>query len=474
MKKSQVISGIFGTDGIRAHVGEFPLVPWIVEGLGWAFAQLFFSHSEERPAGRPSHLLVARDTRLSGPALLKLLRQGFERQGFIVKDAGIMPTPAISCLVRAWKADLGCVISASHNPPEFNGIKFFDRGGHKIPQDWERKIESFLSERWQKESLPALRASAAFKHRAETGGLKLGHDKEAYERYCDFAVSQCSAQIDFRKINVIVDCSQGAAFEVLPHILRRMGAEVSVLHAAPNGKNINAGAGALHPQALCAAVRRGRAHIGFALDGDADRLVVVDEKGSCLAGEWVMSSIARDRKRRRLIGSWGLVTTCMSNFALRRHLNDSGIDIFETPVGDRWVLEKLKETGLGFGGENSGHYIWTHLLPSADGVLSAVLLLEMMKRFDKAPSKLFDRFALMPQVNMSVATPALRPPLDQLVGFQNEMGRIKRKLDHQGRVLVRYSGTEPILRILLEGDAPVAQLRTMAESLKAAYLRAVT
>ncbi len=448
--------GLFGTDGIRSRAHEFPLVPWLIEGLGWAFAKV-----QGPLAIGQRRVVMARDTRASGKSIAAALTRGFTSCGYKVIDAGVLPTPAVSCLVRAWDADLGCVISASHNPPEFNGIKFFGADGGKIPKEWEDKVETLLAD------FQRSRAAATSLRPAVT------MTDEAYCRYRDFLIANFDADIDLKGMRIAVDCAHGSALRVVPDVLRRLGAEVLEYGVSADGRNINTGCGALFPKDLARQVVKMGCDVGFALDGDGDRLVVVDEKGAVLTGEWVMATIALYRAQNLMAGSWGMVTTQISNLALAQRLQKRGIQVFETQVGDRWVLEKLKELKLGFGGENSGHYIWMEHLPSADGALSIIFLAQMIRRLGREASKVFERFKLMPQVGITVATPTNRPPLDHLVGFQKQLSRVRQALKGKGRVLVRYSGTEPILRILLEAEEPIARLRGMGEDLKAAFLRAL-
>ncbi|MBI2070931.1 MAG: phosphoglucosamine mutase [Elusimicrobia bacterium] len=462
---------IFGTDGIRGRPGQFPLINDVLVRLGPAFSGLLDRRPSVLPPSRERMLVIARDTRASGRVLNGLVARSFQEAGFIPHDLGILPTPAIAYLVAGLNAALGCVISASHNPPEYNGLKFFGPRGQKIPEDWERDIEKQLLGGALKR-----RASPARKRRAPPGSSLLSgalRPDWARRRYMDFLKSRLAAYLDFRGLTVVVDAAHGAAAQVLPDLLRELGAVVHVLGVQPNGRNINVDCGALHPQRLASMVLKKRADIGFALDGDGDRLVVVDERGRALPGEWVLATVALERRRLREKGSDALVTTQVSNFALRHFLEKNGVGVIETKVGDRWVLEALQEAALGFGGENSGHFIWPFVLPSADGCLGAMMIVQMLLESGRPASKLFARFPLMPQAGLQVPSPAEKPPLESLPVFLKELGLVSKALDHKGRVLVRYSGTEPVLRILLEGEMRLSGLKTMAESLKQAYLKAI-
>lgn len=446
-KKPRPPLRIFGTDGIRARPFEFPLEPRILKSLGAAFGSLLGS--------RGGDVLFAQDTRLSSSKIFKYLAQGFSDSGFIVYRLGVLPTPSLSYLVRRWRAVLGCVVSASHNPPEFNGVKFFNSKGHKVTRGWEDRIEQFLSNR----AIAAISRKARVNHR----------EREAYGAYKDFLQSQVAADIDFRGLRIVLDCANGANSLIAPELFALLGARVEVIGIHPNGNNINLGVGAMAPERLAQAVVRLKAHAGFAYDGDGDRLAVVDEQGRLLAGEWVMASLALYRKKTHAPGSHAIVSTCVSNFALKHYLETRGIEVCETPVGDRWVLEKLLSLDAGFGGENSGHYIWPLVLPAADGLLSSLFIAELIKRYNKPLSRLIARFPLLPQVSLNVPIDRARPALEGLRRFQQELNKLQRRLDHQGRVLVRYSGTEPILRILLEGEYPKATLQAMAQHLANIY-----
>ncbi|MBI4369002.1 MAG: phosphoglucosamine mutase [Elusimicrobia bacterium] len=472
---------LFGTDGIRGKPGEFPLIPEFLTRMGAAFAQMDMANGRiAMGRAQKPFLLMARDTRSSGVAMAQSLCEGFEGAGWRVCDLGILPTPAVSYLVNAWGASLGCVISASHNPPEYNGVKFFSANGHKISRRWEEEIERRLLEEgaaWSRGLKAAKRpARSAHSLRGNFFSDRSSHhlnDLEGKNRYRDFLTTQVPPGMDLRGLAIVVDCAHGAASAILPELLRRLGARVNVLGDQPNGRNINVGCGALHPQELGARVRRHRADLGFALDGDADRLVVADEEGRVLPGEWVMATVALARSRLGEAGSWALVTTQVSNFALKHFLMKQGIEVMETPVGDRWVLEELLRHDLGFGGENSGHYIWRSILTSADGCLTAMMLAHMMKNAAKRASQFFVRFALMPQVTIQTPAFPAKPPLETLPIFLKELGLANRAMDQRGRVLVRYSGTEPILRILVEGSLGLPRLKAMAKNLEQSYRKAL-
>lgn len=447
-------SKIFGTDGIRAKTFEYPLVEPLLKRLGWAFKSILPAKS------RPKALFI-RDTRASGRKIFKFLSEGFAAAGFEVVDLGVLPTPSLSYLVGSWNAVLGCVISASHNPPEFNGVKFFDGRGQKIPDLWERRVESLLKSNLK---IPV-------RHKRDAGVIN--ESEAAFGRYRDFLISCVSSDADFRGLKIVLDCGQGAAYKLMPDVFKRLGAQVFCLGANPNGGNINKDCGAMHPQALAQAVVKNKADIGFALDGDADRLVIVNEKGGIVPGEWVLATAALERKRRREPGSDSLVTTVMSNFALKNFLSKRGIKTIETPVGDRWVLESLLETNSGFGGENSGHFIWPQFIKSGDGSLSAILFAEFLKNSRRPASQAFVRFKLLPHAVLKVEADHGKLPLARLPKFVRELRRVERLLDHNGRVFVRYSGTEPVLRILIEGGLSRTKLSALAERLRQTYLKAV-
>ncbi|MBI4668627.1 MAG: phosphoglucosamine mutase [Elusimicrobia bacterium] len=457
---------IFGTDGIRGKPFEFPLSPAILGQLGQLFSRLLAREMPRYPQGsRLNAVLFARDTRTSGPDLLEAVSRGFMENGWQAADLGILPTPALAYLVPACRASLGCVISASHNPPEYNGVKFFNAGGRKIPEQWERAIENWLQ---------VEKAAARPSGRRRPIFLPPSFVPEtARRRYLDFLRTQMAPDLDLRGLKIAVDGANGAAARLLPELLRSLGAEVVCRGAGSSGRNINVACGALHPSALSRLVCRTRCHIGFALDGDGDRLIVVDENGRPMAGEWLLATIALERRRLGEKGSGALVTTQVSNFALRRFLAGHGIGFVETKVGDRRVLDALEKEDLGFGGENSGHFIWPYLLPSADGMLAALIISQMVVRRGKKTSAAIACFPLTAQARLEAPSPAQRPPLENLPVFLKELGKVTEYLGSRGRSLVRYSGTEPVLRILLEGELPKARLNSMAKALKSAYLKAV-
>ncbi len=444
---------IFGTDGIRAKTYEFPLELRLLRALGRAF-EIVLPKSDSLGT-----ILFARDTRASGKEIFKALSSGFAKR-FRVIDLGVLPTPSLGYLVNSWNAILGCVISASHNPPQFNGVKFFDQRGQKIPEAWEQKMEH-----WLLEDLKSSKGSGVSGFNAKAVVSK---SVEAHGQYQNFLTSTVATDVDFKGLKVVVDCANGAAYRLLPELLRRLGAQVISLGIKPSGSNINHLCGAMDPRALAKAVVASRADVGFALDGDGDRLVVVTEKGAVVPGESVMATVALHRKEARQTGSGVLVTTTMSNLALKRYLEKRGIEVFETPVGDRWVLEKLLETGGGFGGENSGHFIWPRILKSADGSLGALTMLELLARRNMRASEVFVDLPFLPQTTLQVEVD-WKPDLRTLPVFQKKLSEVQKALDNQGRVFVRYSGTEPALRILVEGNFAKTKIRAMAESLKQAY-----
>ncbi|MFC1521259.1 hypothetical protein ACFL6Y_02495 [Elusimicrobiota bacterium] len=449
---------IFGTDGIRAKPYEFPLEKGILLSLGKAFSRLF-DKVALLPAkrGRKRRVLFIRDTRGSGKEILKFLARGFIENNWDVEDLGVLPTGSLSYLVRFWKCDLGCVLSASHNPAEFNGVKFFGPNGCKIPDDWEKELENLiLSDR-------------SVKKKQISSSCSNSMESDAFDLYQDFLRSRIKAQVDFSRARIALDCANGAAYKIAPKVYSLLGIQTRDIAITPNGLNINLNSGSLAPQKLSKEVRAFNAHCGFAYDGDADRLAVVDEKGRAIPGEWVLATVALRRKARLRPGSDALVTTAFSNYALGKFLNKHGVDVVESEVGDSKVLAKLFEMGLGFGGESSGHYIWPGALPAADGILASLFMTEWMITDNKRLSQLIVSFPLFAQVKVNLKTPAQRPDIKTLKGFSSEVKKVKSHLGGNGRLVVRYSGTEPVLRILIEGDIEKKKLHAMAESLVAAY-----
>lgn len=421
---------LFGTDGIRGIAGRWPLVPDFVRRIGLGAGRVL---SRGR-RGRSGSILVIRDTRRSGPWIQKALADGLGRAGFRVLDGGVLPTPAAAALVPRYGFAAGAVISASHNPAAFNGIKFFGPKGTKLPDGTERAME--------REILSAGRVPAG------RGGS--GPFIRARRDYLDFLRSAWPKGLDLRGFSLALDCANGATSFLAAPLFRSLGARVYVLSARPDGLNINRNCGALHPEALSREVLRRRASLGVAFDGDGDRAMFVDEEGRVKNGDAVLLAAARHLKARGRLRNNTVAVTVMANLGLYRALEALDIRALETAVGDRWVWEGMVKSGAVLGGEQSGHIIFREFLPTGDGLLTALQVLAVVRSAGRPFSALTSLVTTYPQVLKNVEVRE-KKPLEKLPGFQRVSREVGEALGKTGRVLVRYSGTEPLLRIMVEG-----------------------
>ncbi len=426
----------FGTDGIRG-VANAELTPELVLALGRAAAPVLAGGVE----GRPS-VVVGRDTRASGPLLVAALAAGLASAGADVLDVGVVPTGCVAVLVRELGATAGAVVSASHNPAPDNGVKFFAAAGQKLPDEVEAAVEAGL-EAVLAGGFPGGRPTAG-----DVGAITSALD--AVERYR----SVLSATVDtpLAGLHVVVDTANGAAHVVGPAALAAAGATVDVVNDNPDGLNINAACGATAPEGLATTVTERGAHVGLAFDGDADRLIAVDEAGRVVDGDHVMALLAVDRKERGRLPGDAIVATVMSNLGLRLAMREHGIDVVESPVGDRNVLVELERHGLVLGGEQSGHVVFTDLAPTGDGVLTALQVCQAMVRSGRPLSELAAVMTRLPQVLVNVPL-ADRSRLDGAVALWAAVKAVEGELGDTGRVLVRPSGTEPKLRIMAEAPS---------------------
>lgn len=423
----------FGTDGVRGTVGRDPITPGFVMRLGQAAGRVL----AQGASGRPT-VLIGKDTRISGYMLEAALEAGFSSVGVDTVLCGPLPTPAVAYLTRAQRLTAGVVISASHNPYPDNGIKFFSARGKKLPDDVEAAIEAEM-ERPQR----CVESKELGKARRldDAGG-----------RYVEFCKSTFPSDFDLKGLKLVVDCAHGAAYRVAPEVFHELGAEVTALGAAPDGLNINDGVGAVHADRLADAVRAHGADLGIALDGDADRVVIADDRGTVYDGDQLLYVIVRDRLAvGRGNGSVGAVGTLMTNFALERRFAELGVPFARAKVGDRYVLELLEQKGWLWGGEGSGHLICLDKHTTGDGIISALQVLAAMRRADKPLAALTADLPLLPQklVNVRVA-----PGFDwtKHEPLTREKAAVERALDQRGRVLIRPSGTEPLLRVMVEAE----------------------
>jgi len=425
---------LFGTDGVRGIANLEPMTSETAMQLGRAAAHIFM-----RRAGR-HQIVIGKDTRVSGYMLEAALLSGICSMGVDVLLVGPMPTPAIAFLARSLRADAGVMISASHNPYQDNGIKFFSNDGFKLPDEIEARIEQLI----------VSNEIAHLRPTADAIGKAFRID-DAEGRYIEFVKRSLPKELDFQGIKLVVDCANGAAYKVAPTIFRELGAKVEVIGNKPDGMNINAGCGAVHPELLQNAVREHGAHLGVALDGDADRAIFVCERGNIIDGDHIMAALALDLHRKGLLAKQTVVGTVMSNFGLELAMTRAGIHLVRTAVGDRYLLERMSADGYNFGGEQSGHFLFLDHNTTGDGLISALQVLSLMKRTEQSLSQLAKVMTAVPQVllNLNVSK---RPALDSIPDLQQAIRDSERRLNGCGRVLVRYSGTEPLLRIMVEGE----------------------
>lgn len=445
---------LFGTDGVRGVANVFPMTAEMAMQLGRALAYIC------RAGDHRHRVIIGKDTRLSGYMLENALAAGIMSMGVDVDLIGPMPTPAIANLTTSMRADAGAVISASHNPYEDNGIKFFGRDGYKLPDDTERKIETLIFEK----ALDSLRPTAT----RVGGAVRLD---DARGRYIVFLKNTFPRELTLEGLRLVVDCANGAAYRVAPEVLEELGADVVAIGVNPDGKNINAKCGALHPEALQKAVLKHKAHLGIALDGDADRLIVVDEKGKVVDGDAIMAMCTQEMVARNALKKKTLVTTVMSNVGLERAVAQWGVKVVRTNVGDRYVVEEMRRHGYVFGGEQSGHLVFLDHATTGDGTLAALQVLALMVRSQRPVSELTTIFSPVPQVLVNVMVKEKRD-LANLPDVVKTIGQVEKKLGKEGRVLVRYSGTEPKARVLVEGT-DAKRIKQYAEEIGAAIVRAL-
>ncbi|MFZ2998757.1 MAG: phosphoglucosamine mutase [Undibacterium umbellatum] len=423
----------FGTDGIRGKVGVAPITPDFVMRLGFAAGKVLAQANVVGDA-RPT-VLIGKDTRISGYLLEASLEAGFAAAGVDVMLSGPAPTPAVAYLTRALRLSAGVVISASHNPFDDNGIKFFSANGNKLPDEVELAIEAELERPMQCVS-----------------SEKLGKARrlsDANGRYIEFCKSTFPAELDLRGLKIVVDCAHGAAYDIAPHVFHELGADVIAIGNQPNGLNINDQVGATAPDALALAVRANHADLGIALDGDADRLLMVDKHGKIYNGDQLLYLMVLDRMAIGKVD--GVVGTLMTNMAVELAFKKLGVGFARAKVGDRYVLEQMYERGWLLGGEGSGHLLCLDKHTTGDGIVSALQVLSALRRNGKSLDACFDDLQLFPQTLLNIKVPA---------GFDwqkneklvTEKQKVEAKLADKGRVLIRASGTEPLVRVMVEAE----------------------
>ncbi|MFH1726388.1 MAG: phosphoglucosamine mutase [Elusimicrobiota bacterium] len=459
---------LFGTDGVRGIPGEPPLTARAVRRLGLATAAVLLERIGARPKdGSRPLILMGRDTRSSGLSVGRWLARGFAEAGCRTVDLGVVPTPAVAYLTPGRRALCGTVISASHNPSEFNGIKFFTADGLKASPELEGAIESRLSARGG--CLPRLGPAAkgtrggAEREPSTSGYGASRRDAGAVRDYVDFLRSTFPPSLDLSGLRIVFDGSNGAAARIGPELLSGLGAEVVKVGCSPDGTNINTGCGALATARMQREVVRRRAHCGISVDGDADRALLADERGRLLDGDALIALSALHLRGKGLLRGDKVVLTVMSNLGLVRFLASRGIGTVQVPVGDRNVTRALEAEGLVLGGENSGHIVFRRLIPTGDGLLTSLQTLAAWIETGGPLSRVRSLYRSYPQILRNVRVER-RAPLEKLAGFQRALREVRRRLERSGRVFVRYSGTEPVLRILVEG-ADGALTRTVSRGL---------
>jgi phosphoglucosamine mutase len=423
----------FGTDGIRGQANKHPMTAEVALRVGLAAGKLFRSQDDRR------HLVViGKDTRLSGYMIEPALVAGFASVGMDVRLFGPLPTPAVAMMTRSMRADLGVMISASHNNFADNGIKLFGPDGYKLSDEQELKIESLMDEGLQ-EGLASPR---------DLGRVKRIDDAQA--RYIEIVKATFPRHLSLAGLRIVIDCAHGAAYKVAPEALYELGAEVFPIGVAPNGTNINAECGSTHPDTMAKLVREYRADIGIALDGDADRLVICDEKGVVVDGDQIMAIIALAFAKAGKLNAGGVVATVMSNLGLERLMADNGLKLERTSVGDRYVMARMREGGFNVGGEQSGHLILSDLSTTGDGLIAALQVLAVMIETGKPMSALGRQFEPVPQLLENVRFAGGKPLEHKTV--KEAIAEGEAQLNGTGRIVVRPSGTEPLIRIMAEGD----------------------
>jgi phosphoglucosamine mutase len=435
----------FGTDGVRGKVGQPPITPDFVMKLGYAAGKVLAGRraGSERPA-----VLIGKDTRVSGYMLESALQAGFSAGGVDTLLVGPMPTPGVAYLTRALRLSAGVVISASHNPYDDNGIKFFSGDGAKLPDDTESEIERELEQ------------PLACMNSARLGKARRVDD--AVGRYIEFCKSTFPTRLDLKGMRIVVDCAHGAAYHVAPHVFHELGADVISIGVSPDGFNINDACGATHPAAMQDEVRRMRADLGIALDGDGDRVIMADAEGTLYDGDQLLYIVARHRQLEgELTG--GVVGTQMSNLGLEHALGQLSIPFARARVGDRYVLEMLQERGWQLGGENSGHIVCLDKHTTGDAIVSALQVLRALSADGATLGKVAAAVSLYPQVLINVAVNRGFDPASN-AAVTRAIADAERELDGNGRVLLRASGTEPVIRVMVEGK-PAPKVRHWAETI---------
>lgn len=442
---------LFGTDGIRGTANEYPMQPEMVVRIGQAIGYLI-RQGKIKSLSNNHKVVIGKDTRLSGYMIEQALSSGLNSMGIQVQLVGPLPTPGIGYLTRTMRAAVGIVISASHNAFQDNGIKVFGPDGFKIADTLEREIEKLVLNEDLNKYLP---------HSRDVGRTKRIDDAQG--RYIVYAKNTFPLEYTLDGKRIVLDTANGAAYKVAPAIFEELGAEVIQLGNSPNGTNINDKVGALYPAKLAEAVLQYRADVGISLDGDADRVIMVDEKGEIVNGDHILAICALHLKSKSLLKNNTLVVTQMSNYGLEKKMNENGIQVIKTGVGDKYVVEEMRKGAYNLGGEQSGHIIFLDHSTTGDGCIAALNVLSVLCESGKKMSELNDVFEDMPQVLINCRVKR-RAELHEIKGYEVLLKEIEAKLKGRGRVFIRFSGTEPVIRVLVEGPDKY-EISQYAESL---------
>ena len=429
---------LFGTDGVRGVANTYPMTTEIAMQLGRAIA--FLVKQQKADKGHSPRIVIGKDTRLSGYMIENALASGICSMGVNVLLVGPLPTPGIAYITTGMRADAGLVISASHNPFQDNGIKIFSKSGFKLPDEEEAIIEDLIFSK----KMDSLRPVAE-----EVG--KAARIDDAKGRYIVFLKNTFPKRFTLDGIHIVLDCAHGATYGVAPHVFEELGAKVTSIGVQPDGKNINHECGALHPEVMAELVCKEGADLGIALDGDGDRLIVADEQGKVVDGDQIMAICAEEMLERQKLAKNTLVATVMSNLGLDLAMQRMGGQLVRTKVGDRYVVEEMLRNGYNFGGEQSGHLIYLKHNTTGDGILGALQLLLSMKKKERPLSELTQVMEPFPQILKNIRINQ-KIALDQISGFSEKLTTIEKNLGSTGRILVRPSGTEPVIRVMVEGE----------------------
>lgn len=428
---------LFGTDGIRGIAGQSPLDPKTIYAVGMALAhQVKASNSHPR-------LVLGMDTRESSGWIAAALSAGIASAGASVENAGVITTPAIAYLARKHGFDAGVVISASHNPWEDNGIKVFGGNGYKLPDETELRIEEEIFRQLELLTLP------------EISGLVPPNVNNQFRADYESFLRGAVPHLDLNGLHLVIDCANGAASAIAPELFAQLGGRIHLTHVSPDGRNINASCGALHPDVVAAETKSLRADIGVTFDGDADRALFADANGKVVNGDAVLLLAARDLHARKLLKSNLVVATTMSNMGLEAALRRDGIQMLRAPVGDKYVLERMQQEDASLGGEQSGHILFPHLATTGDGLLTALVVLDIVRRSGKPLHELIADLKVFPQVIVNVRVKE-KKPLEQIVTVSDTIREAETDLADNGRVVVRYSGTEALARVMIEAESETA------------------